>query len=189
LRALKGATVDLRTLVGKDWDDTLRPDRFPHVESTLGSSGKVASTTTRRGQMLIQKKKADKKPRLDTPVVSKPPPRPQSSFPPPSAAASTNRPQTPLFPTSISSFSPSDLAAFLNLLAPLHNFTSSSPILHAVGLASLETVTCFVVAEASMVEAAIEALVQGGKLEENEGKWVVHAFEMAKREWRREERS
>jgi hypothetical protein len=40
-----------------------------------------------------------------------------------------------------------------------------------------------------MVETAVEALVQGGKLEENEGKWVVYAIEMARREWSTEERS
>jgi hypothetical protein len=38
-----------------------------------------------------------------------------------------------------------------------------------------------------MVESAVEVLVQGGKLEEDEGKWIVYAFEMARREWRREQ--
>jgi hypothetical protein len=109
------------------------------------------------------------------------------AVPDPSISAAPPTPPSLTLPSTTPFFSPSDLAAFLSSFHPGHSFTASSPTLHAAGLSSLDTVTTVVVSEASMIETAVEALVQGGKLEENEGKWVVYAFEMARREWRTEE--
>jgi hypothetical protein len=193
LAAISGAKVDLDSLIGKDWSSTLGPDHFPSVKHQLSTKGNPALKGSYNSQKKLGAKpvkpeeKKRKRPRATVAPPLKPlRPTSQPTHPlllPPSPSL----PLPPQLPSTSSSFSPSDLAAFLSSFAPSHSFAASSLTLHLAGLSSLDIITCFIVSEASMVESVVEALVQGGKLEENEGKWVIYAFEMARRESRTEE--
>jgi hypothetical protein len=194
LAALNGAKVDPDSLIGKDWSSTLGPDHFPSVKHKLSAGGNPAlkdsyNSQKKLGAKPVKREYKKKRPRATLASSSELLQPTSQTTDPLLLPHSLSLPHPPPLPSTSSSFSPSDLATFLSSFTPIHSFTASSRALHVAGLSSLDTVTACIVSKAPMVEAAVEALVQGGKVEENEGKWVVYAFEMARRQRRTEEGS
>jgi hypothetical protein len=187
LAVIRGAQVDFDSVAEKDWSSVLGPDHFPSSASNPSKLGAAAKKVVHEQPTSSPIRAAQKQKRLPSGTSPLPSVSTRQLAPQPHTSFSSSALPPPLqLPSASSSFSSSNLATLLSSFAPTHSFAASAPTLHAAGLSSLDTITCFIVGEASMVETVVEMLVRKGQLEENEGKWVVYAFEMARREWKSE---
>jgi hypothetical protein len=199
LALLRGETLnhqDLERVILADWHDRLGPDLFPRVKPTLLSTGRPATKNrrirtadgVRRFSHAAASSKAKKcapagEPRLSwsppsrtspvatTPVQTLPPSWSYSQ----STTIESRSTMTPLTAPSLSSF--------LSSFAPTHDFTSSASVLVASGLSCLEALLDMLEAEQATYETAVDLLIEQGKLQENEGKWVKYALGEARREY------
>jgi hypothetical protein len=159
----------------RDWSAILGRDFFPSTRKK-GTPVNIRQTSLQQTDTLSHSKKKPRfsasSPRLSTAALP-PSSAPQALIAPPQPAPASYS----LVPSS--SFSPSELAAFLTSFAPSHDFSSCVAVLHSAGLASVDVLSSLLLVEQPTYRWAIEELVKSGKLDEVEGRWVEFAMAAA----------